>query len=312
MVTSPERHPAYSVIVPVYNSEETLVELYDRTAAVFENAGSGFEMIFVDDFSEDKSWEVLVQLKKLHPENVVAIKLAKNFGQHNAVFCGLEHANGELIITIDDDLQIPPEEISKLIQVYRDKDADLVYGYFGKKKHSMVRNLGSFFIKKSSRFLLNSPGEGSSFRLITAGLSANILKHQQHFMYIDELLLWYTSNIAFTEVKHQKRAIHRSGYSAWKLFQLSANIIIYYTAVPLRIMTYGGFVLSVLSFIAGIRFIISKMVHDVPLGYTSLIVAILFSTSIIMLCLGLIGEYLSRIYQVQNKKPPYSIKKILK
>ncbi len=304
--------PEYSVIVPVYNSEQTLGELYDRTAAVFASGGYSFEMVFVDDFSQDKSWEVLVQLKKLHPETITAIKLAKNFGQHNAIFCGMEHAQGELMITIDDDLQIPPEEITKLIQVFHDKDADLVYGYFGKKKHSLIRNLGSYFIKKSSRILLNSPGEGSSFRLITRSLAVNILKHQQHFMYIDELFLWYTSNIAFTEVKHQKRAVHRSGYSTWKLFQLSANIVIYYTAVPLRIMTYGGFVLSVLSFITGIRFIINKMVHDVPLGYTSLIVAILFSTSIIMLCLGLIGEYLSRIYQVQNKKPPYSIKKILK
>jgi glycosyltransferase involved in cell wall biosynthesis len=305
--------PEYSIVVPVFNSEQTLVGLYDRTAAVFSNAGYSFEMIFVDDFSQDKSWEVLVNLKKQFPETVTAIKLAKNFGQHNAVFCGLEHAKGELIITIDDDLQIPPEEITKLIQVYLEKDADLVYGYFGKKKkHSLVRNLGSYFIKKSSRILLQSPGEGSSFRLLTKNLASNILKHQQHFMYIDELLLWYTSNIAFTEVEHQKRSVHRSGYSTWKLFKLSANIVIYYTAVPLRIMTYGGFFLSVLSFIAGIRFIINKMVNDVPLGYTSLIVAILFSTSIIMLCLGLIGEYLTRIYQVQNKKPPYSIKKILR
>jgi len=303
--------PEYSVIVPVYNSELTLSELYDRTAAVFADSGFTFEMVFVDDFSQDNSWEVLKQLKKLHPGSITAIKLAKNFGQHNAVFCGMEHAKGELMITIDDDLQVPPEEIRKLIQVYKDKDADLVYGYFGKKKHSIIRNIGSYFIKKSSRILLNSPGEGSSFRLVTAGLAANILKHQQHFMYIDELFLWYTSNIAFTEVKHQKRSIHRSGYSTWKLFQLSANIVIYYTAVPLRVMTFGGFTLSVLSFIVGIRFIINKMVHDVPLGYTSLIVAVLFSTSIIMLCLGLIGEYLSRIYQVQNKKPPYSIKNIL-
>ncbi len=304
--------PEYSVIVPVYNSEETLVELFKRTRAVFAAAGYTFEMVFVDDFSLDRSWEVLINLKKEHPESITAIKLAKNFGQHNAIFCGLEHARGEFMITIDDDLQIPPEEISKLIQVYQEKDVDLVYGYFGKKQHSPLRNLGSFFIKKSSRILMHSPGEGSSFRLITAGLVANILKHQQHFMYIDELLLWYTSNIGFTEVQHQKRTTHRSGYSTWKLFQLSANIVIYYTAVPLRIMTYGGFILSVLSFIIGIRFIISKMVHDVPLGYTSLIVAILFSTSIIMLCLGLIGEYLTRIYQVQNKKPPYSIRKILK
>jgi undecaprenyl-phosphate 4-deoxy-4-formamido-L-arabinose transferase len=209
-------------------------------------------------------------------------------------------------------LQIPPEEISKLIAEYIISDADLVYGCFGQKKHSIFRNLGSFFIKNSSKILLDSPGKGSSFRLFTRELAQSILRHTQHFVYIDELLLWYTSNIRFVMVKHQKRVIHRSGYSSWKLFQLSANIIIYYTAVPLRIMTYGGFTLSVLSFILGIRFIINKIIHHVPLGYTSLIVTILFSTSIIMLCLGLIGEYLTRIYQVQNKKPSYSIKKILK
>lgn len=304
--------PEYSIIIPVYNSETTLEELFRRTKIIFENLGSSFEVIFVDDASQDNSWDILKAIKAANPDHITAIRLSKNFGQHNAVFCGIEHAQGSVLITIDDDLQIPPEEIPKLISVFKDKDADLVYGYFGKKKHSLLRNFGSYFIKKSSQILMHSPGEGSSFRLITSELAGNILKHNQHFMYIDELLLWYTGNIAFIEVSHQKRTSHRSGYSTWKLMKLSANIVIYYTAVPLRIMTYGGFLLSVLSFILGIRFIISKLVHDVPLGYTSLIVAILFSTSIIMLCLGLIGEYLTRIYQVQNKKPPYSIRKILK
>jgi polyisoprenyl-phosphate glycosyltransferase len=303
--------PEFSIIVPVFNSEDTLKELCQRTKEVMTSLGSTYEMIFVDDNSEDKSWEVLELLKKSNPEQIIAIRLSKNFGQHNAVFCGIAHAQGSMMITIDDDLQIPPEEIPKLINLHKEKDADLVYGYFGKKKHSVLRNFGSYFIKKSSRILMNSPGEGSSFRLITSDLAKNILHHNQHFMYIDELLLWYTGNIAFIEVDHQKRTSHRSGYSNWKLMKLSANIVIYYTAVPLRIMTYGGFILSVLSFILAVRFIISKLIHDVPLGYTSLIVAILFSTSIIMLCLGLIGEYLTRIYQVQNKKPPYSIRKML-
>lgn len=303
--------PEFSIIVPVYNSEQTLLELFNRTAAVFEENALSFEMIFIDDYSQDKSWDVLLDLKKSHPEKITAIKLAKNFGQHNAIFCGLDHAKGNLIITIDDDLQIPPEEITKLIAEYRKTDSDLVYGFYGKKKHSLFRNFGSYFIKKSSSILLHSPGEGSSFRLITSSLANQILKHSQHFMYIDELFLWYTSNIAFAEVTHQKRAVSHSGYSNWKLFKLSANIIIYYTAVPLKIMTIGGFAMSALSMLLGVKFIYHKLVNDVPLGYTSLIVTILFSTSIIMLCLGLIGEYLSRIYQVQNKKPPYSIKKIV-
>jgi len=303
--------PEFSVIVPVYNSELTLTELYTRTAKVFAETGFSFEMIFIDDYSQDKSWEVLVTLKQEHKENITAIKLAKNYGQHNAIFCGLEHAKGNLIITIDDDLQVPPEEIKKLISEYKKTDADLVYGFYGKKKHSLFRNFGSYFIKKSSSILLHSPGEGSSFRLITASLANQIIKHSQHFMYVDELFLWYTGNIAFTEVSHQKRAVHRSGYSNWKLIKLSANIAIYYTAIPLKIMTIGGFLLSIVSMLLGMKFIYHKLVNDVPLGYTSLIVTILFSTSIIMLCLGLIGEYLSRIYQVQNKKPPYSVKKLL-
>ncbi len=304
--------PEYSVVVPVYNSQETLELLFSRTKAVFDSLGKSFEMVFVDDCSKDQSWSKLSKLKEQFPTEITAIRLSRNFGQHNAVFCGFEHSNAELIITIDDDLQIPPEEIPKLIDSFSKTDADLVYGYFGKKQHSIFRNFGSYFIKKSSRVLLQSPGEGSSFRLLTKGLAQNILKHNQDFMYIDELLLWYTGNIAFVQVDHQKRTAKHSGYSTWKLMKLSFNIVIYYTAVPLRIMTYGGFILSVLSFFLAIRFIINKLIHDVPLGYTSLIVAILFSTSIIMLCLGMIGEYLTRIYKVQNKKPPYSIKKILK
>jgi undecaprenyl-phosphate 4-deoxy-4-formamido-L-arabinose transferase len=304
--------PEYSIVVPVYNSIHTLEELFLRTRAVFGTLGKSFEMVFVDDYSQDGSWEKLVSIRQKFPEFVVAIRLSRNYGQHNAVFCGLEHAIGQYMITIDDDLQVPPEEIPKLISCMEEKDADLVYGYFAHKKHSLFRNLGSFFIKRSSKILMQSPGEGSSFRLMSAELAKNILKHNQHFMYIDELLLWYTGNIGFVKAEHHKRSMNQSGYSNWKLMKLSFNIVIYYTAVPLRIMTYGGFTLSVLSFILAIRFIINKLIHDVPLGYTSLIVAILFSTSIIMLCLGMIGEYLTRIYKVQNKKPPYSIKKILK
>ena len=128
---------------------------------------------------------------------------------------------------------------------------------------------------------------------------------------VDELLLWYTNNINFKQVEHHKRKEKKSGYSFTKLFKLAVNITIYYTAVPLKIMIYGGFISSLISFFFGIYFIARKIIFNVPLGYTSIIVAILFSTSIILFSLGIIGEYLSRIYMVQNKKPPYSIKKIL-
>jgi heme/copper-type cytochrome/quinol oxidase subunit 4 len=156
---------------------------------------------------------------------------------------------------------------------------------------------------------LKAPGEGSSFRLFSRQLAEQLLKHSQEFVYIDELLLWYTDNIGFVKVEHQKRKYQKSGYSTAKLFKITFNLMIYYTAVPLKFMTYGGLGFSVISFLIGLYYIIKKIFfHHAPPGYTSLIVAILFSTSIIIFSLGIIGEYLHRIYKVQNKKPSYSIR----
>lgn len=303
----------YSVIVPVYNSESTLKELFDGINKVFHQLNLRHEIIFVEDGSRDTSWKVLTELKDLEPEKVRAIKLSKNFGQHNATFCGLEHAKGNVIITIDDDLQIKPEEINKLVLAFSEKKSDLIYGYFSKKNHSFFRNIGSKLLKSSGKFFNESPGEGSSFRLFSKELSEKIITHSQNFVFVDELLLWYTDDISFVKVEHHKRKNNQSGYSTMKLFKLTANLIIYYSALPLKIMTWGGFTFSVITFLIGLRFIIRKFFfhHAPPEGYTSIIVTILFSTSIIIFSLGIIGEYLNRIYMVQNKKPPYSIKKIL-
>jgi len=167
-------------------------------------------------------------------------------------------------------------------------------------------------IKKSAKVLYHAPGEGSSFRLITNQLAKSILEHSRNFVFIDELLLWYTGDISFVKVKHEKRKSGKSGYSKIKLFRLSLNLMLYYTAIPLKLMTYGGFLAAFFSFMLGIFFIYKKVVlHVAPHGYTSIIVTVLFSMGIIILCLGIIGEYLIRIYMVQNKKPPYAIKKKL-
>lgn len=300
----------YSVIIPVYNSMSSLDELYQRIDKVFKDINCSYEIVFVDDGSRDESWEMIRKIKNdARSGNITGIKLSKNFGQHNAVFCGLENAGGNTIITIDDDLQIPPEEITKLIDEYNIKKCELVYGYFKRKYHSLFRNVGSWYIKKTGKIINKNAGEGSSFRLLSRKLAEQILKHSQEFVYIDELLFWYTNNISFVPVEHQKRKYKRSGYSTAKLFQITFNLMIYYTAVPLKIMTYGGFLSALVSFLVGLFYILKKIFfHHAPPGYTSIIVAILFSTSIIIFSLGIIGEYLHRIYKVQNKKPPYSIK----
>ena len=269
-------------------------------------------MIFVDDDSIDGSWLKLESIQNANPEKVIAIRLAKNFGQHNATICGIAKALGKFIVTIDDDLQNPPEEIEKLIETMKSSDAELVYGIYGKKHHSMARNLGSSALKGWSRRIFKTKGNGSSFRLMKSSLGKNLLNHQINFIYIDELFNWYTNHISFVLVDHQKRPYQQSTYTSHTLISMISNMIIYYTAMPLKIMVYGGFSFALLSFIVGLLFIYRKLFHGIPVpGFTLLIVTILFSTSIILLSLGVIGEYLSRIYMVQNRKPPYSIKTIL-
>jgi glycosyltransferase involved in cell wall biosynthesis len=300
----------FSFVVPVFNSEATLEELFSRIRHTMETAGRPFEVVFVDDGSGDSSWEVLSRIKEASPGRVTAVRLAKNFGQHNATFCGFSFVRGRWVITLDDDLQHPPEEIPKLIAAREGSDADLVYGIYTKKEHSAVRNLGSKTLKRSSR-IFGRPGEGSSFRLIDKAVVEKMLVHHQNFVFLDEILHWYTDSIAYARVRHDRRKVKKSGYTPRKIWSMMANIMVYYTAVPLKIMVYGGLASSVFFFILSLYFVAKKILLNVPLGYTSLIVAILFSTSLILLCLGIIGEYLSRIYLVQNKKPPYSVKKVL-
>lgn len=304
--------PDYSVVVPVLNSSESLNELYIKIGEAFSLSGKSFDVIFVDDSSTDNSWEVLSKLQKDNPERVTAIRLAKNFGQHNATLCGIAAATGEFIVTIDDDLQNPPGEILKLIDKMQESDADLVYGIYTKKQHSMMRNLSSTALKTSSNKVFNTKRDGSSFRLIKSALAKQLLHHQISFIYIDELFYWYTSNIAYAPVEHHKRPYQKSNYTSGSLINMFSNLVIYYTAVPLKVMVYAGFILSIFSFFIGMVFIYKKLFNNVPIGFTALIVAILFSTSIILLSLGVLGEYLSRIYIVQNKKPPYSIRTVLK
>ncbi len=300
-----------SVVVPVHNSEETLEELFLRLSAVFKELQTTYEVIFVEDGGSDNSWDVLKKLKHEFPDLIKAIKLNKNFGQHNATMCGFTFAKGDMIITIDDDLQNPPEEIEKLLHTYEKENSDITYGIYTKKQHSFARNVLSKSVKKSSKIFLKGTGKGSSFRIINNKLIRKILDHNISFIFIDEVMQWYTSKISFVEVEHKKRQYNKSGYGSRKLFNIASDLTYYYTNIPLKLMVYGGLIISVLSFLLAMKFVIQKLFYDVPLGYTSVIVTVLFSTSIIVFSLGVIGGYLSRIQLVQNKKPPFHIEELL-
>ncbi|MEO6883138.1 MAG: glycosyltransferase family 2 protein [Bacteroidia bacterium] len=302
-----------SVIIPVFNSERNLQELFQRIDAAFSKLENSYQLILIDDGSSDKSWLEIDKLKRENPSKIIGIKLAKNFGQHNAILCGFHFCKGDLVLTMDDDLQHPPEEIEKLIFRQEQTNADVIYGIPINKKHAAWRNVGSNLMKKTSEYSTKKISGGSAFRLINRTITDEI-KNNQHtnFLFLDTIINWYTSHIELVDVDHHHRKAGKSGYTFFKLIQMYLNITINYTATPLKLMTYGGLFFSIITFIFGVHFIAKKILHHAPLGYTSIIVSVLFGTSLILFCLGIIGQYLYKLYQLQNKKPPYAIQKVLK
>ena len=303
-------NPEFSVVVPVFNSEKSLIELFQRLNDTFIKMKKTFEIIFVEDGAIDKSWDVITELKKDYSEKIIAIKLAKNFGQHNAILCGLKYAKGNFVVTIDDDLQQSPEDIEVMYEKILESKADIAYGIYEKKMHAIGRNIGSWYMKESS-ILSGKVIAGGSFRLIRSDIVAKMIEGIHDFVYIDEIISWHTENAVYVLVQHSPRKYDTSNYTNKKLFNHAHNITLFYTAFPLRLMTYGGFIFSIIMFLIGAFFLLKKILFKVPIGYTSLIVAILFSAGIMLMCMGILGEYLYRIYKSQNRKPPYSISKIL-
>lgn len=297
-----------SIIIPVFNSEKTLEELYTRTSSVFKNLKYKFEFIFIDDGSKDKSWNVLEKLNKEH-SNVTAIKFTKNFGQHSAILGGLTICKGELVLTLDDDLQHPPEEIPKLIHAYETSNSDVVYGLSRDKKHSNIHNAGAKTLAITSEY---RDHQGSSFRLIKKELIDKIVKnHQYNFLYLDGVLNWYTTDFTIVEVEHHARKEGKSGYNFIKLVKLQYQTIINYSAIPLKVITFSALYIALFTFLIGLWFIFKKVFYDAPMGYTSIIVAILFSTSLTVYILGLIGLYVHKIFEFNLQKPTYFSSKIL-
>lgn len=301
----------YSVIIPVYNGSSTLEELFIRIKQTFENLKFDFEVVFIDDFSADSSWTLITSLKSYYPEEITGIKLSKNFGQHHATLCGIMNCKGNNIITIDDDLESQPDDIPLLIKKQKESGADLVYGTNRKISRISLRGIlrGVFTntYRQMSKLEGKNRGRGSSFRLMTRSLGDKISSHAGNFIFIDEFCLWHTEKIAFAEVSHHKTKKKQSRYTLAKLFSFTSDLIFSSTLIPLRLLTYFGLIMALFNFLLGLWFIYKKIVYHVPLGYTSIILSILFTAGIILLCIGILGEYLGVVVRASAKMPPYSI-----
>lgn len=300
--------PQISVVVPVYRSEDTLLELARRVDAVLRGAGFTYELILVEDCGGDRSWELIDELCKDASLCVKGIKLSRNFGQDSAVLCGIRCATGARVVTMDDDLQNPPAEILKLIEEQSRTGADLVYGWFAQKKQSFWRNLGSRAIIKTYGVTFGVKGAISSFRIMTRSLAQKISSHSQRFLLIDGLVHWHTSYIERVLVEHHERRTGRSGYSFAKLVRIAISIFFNYTTFPLLAVVVTGIGSSIVSVVLALVFAAMRMFSTVPLGFTAIIVSTFLASSVILLVIGVVAEYLRRLYNLQNGMPQVSVR----
>ncbi|MEI8203011.1 MAG: glycosyltransferase family 2 protein [Bacteroidota bacterium] len=300
-----------SVVIPVYNGAETITEVVN--SVVNEFIHTDYEIILVNDGSKDQSEKVCEQISLANP-NIKFISLRKNFGEHNAVICGLNYTSGDYSAIIDDDFQNPPSEIKKLLQAATEGDFDVVFSKYNDKKHHFFRNIGSKINDKIANVLLQKPKKLylSSFKLINKAVVDEIVKYKGPFPYIDGLILRVTNNITSVEVKHHKRAVGKSNYTLKKLISLYFNMFFNFSVKPLRMFTIAGFIIFLVGVGFSIAFLIDKLLDpSTPAGWTSIIIAIITLSGFQIIFLGLIGEYLGKQYLDQNATPQWVVKKEL-
>lgn len=299
----------YSVVVPVYNSEHTLHELYERVSKVFdETLHEDFEMILVDDGSKDHSYEVM---EELHDKDnrVKIIQQARNFGQHPALLCGFKYVKGDFIITMDDDLQHPPEEIPKLVQVMNERDdVDVIIAKYEGRQHNIIRRIGTWVSVYATSKMLKKPRdlEITSFRLIRRFIVDAIVKMDVHLPQIGNLLVQTSNRIINVPVHHDARKYGKSGYSFKRLAKDLIYDITTNSAFPLIVVRDLGITSFVISVVLALFYLIRYFAYGVSVeGWTTLVLFMLAYNGVILLSIGIIGEYLMHILDEAKKMPNY-------
>jgi glycosyltransferase involved in cell wall biosynthesis len=300
---------AVSIVVPVFRSERTLRTLFDRVSRTMAGTEGGWEIVFVDDASPDGSWRVLEDLQRAHPDRVSAVRLARNFGQHNALMCGFHEARGDVVVTMDDDLQNPPEEVPKLLAALGNSELDVVYGRYGTKKHRPWRNGGSWMINVFYRRVFGNKITVTSYRAVRRDTLANILTYDLNFTFIDGLLAWNTQRIGVVDVEHHARSEGRSGYTLARLATLAFNLFTNFSLLPLQIVSAMGLALAGSGFLVGLWYLVAYFRNRIVVpGYASTITAILVLGGAQLVALGMIGEYLGRLHLNVNRKPQFAVR----
>lgn len=304
-----------SFVIPCYNSEqyvhhtvEALEEVINKTLQEYET-----EVVLVNDGSKDNTFQVIEQIANTI-NNVIAIDFTRNFGQHSAIMAGLNSCSGDIIVALDDDGQTPPEEVKKLIDAL-DEQTDVVYAEYEEKKHSAFRNLGSFVNSIMAHALLNKPKDLyiSSFFAMKSYIKDEIITYQNPYPYMEGLVLRTTDKIKNVKVNHKQREVGKSQYTFKKLFGLWINGFTNFSVKPLRIAIFFSALFIGVALIATVVLVINRITNpDVPIGWTSMIILLLIIGAVITFILGLIGEYVGRIYICINNNPQYVIRKVVR
>ena len=299
-----------SIIIPVYNAQSTIASLVNQL--ISEMSGRHpLEIILINDYSSDNSHAECLKLYNEHKGIVKYLALAKNFGEHNAVMAGLNKATGDLSVIMDDDFQNPVSEVLKLIEFSVNNNFDVVYTFSKEKKHKLWRNFGSGLNNFMATQLLKKPRRLylSSFKSCNRFIINEIIKYDLPYPYIDGLILRSTSNIGTLQVEHDSRKEGKSGYTLLKLIKLWSNMFTSFSVLPLRISIYIGLFFALVGFLFGVYSVIEHfLVPGLPPGFSLTITAIFVFAGIQLISLGMIGEYVGRIFISQNRQPQYTIK----
>lgn len=301
--------PAISVVVPVFRAELTLQDLYRQLVAVLDEQGTAFEVIFVEDSGGDASWSIIESLAG-QDSRIRGIRLNRNYGQHNALLCGIRSARNDVIVTMDDDLQHPVEEIATLLAALT-PDIDVVYGAPVRQRHGLLRNLASQMTKLalSSAMGAETARNVSAFRAFRTGLRAGFSEYRSPSVSIDVLLTWSTTRFATVRVEHRPRTTGVSGYSVGKLISHAINLLTGFSTLPLRVASIIGFAFVLLGIVIMLYVLVNFIVHgaEVP-GFAFLASIITIFSGAQLFALGIFGEYLARIHFRTMDRPTYVVR----
>jgi len=304
-----DSHVTLSVVVPLYNSAETL----EMLLAEFEklSIAGGFELILVNDGSRDATEEIALRLLASASRRITYLHLSRNFGEHNAILAGLRACSGDFVVTMDDDLQNPPSEVVKLLDVAQREHRDVVYSVYEEKRHSWWRNAGSSLTNLIADWSIDKP-RGlylSSFRCLSRFVVDAISPCTTPYPYVDGLIFQVTQNVGVVLVRHDARRAGESGYKLRSLLRLWMSMFINASILPLRFATIAGIGLSVIGFISVVEVTVEHFVRHTPLGWGSLMATVLLFAGTQLLLLGVMGEYIGRIYLGVSEKPQSVIRR---